>query len=255
MFLKKEYQTMKTLVNFFIKEAKRATGYDKATVWSIEEPIILISLSAEGKAAKYLNLFLHEMEDRYYVYSIRKIIGKYTLFELSDNEKEYIWQNGYQLYSYRDMTLSMKDISESSIHDIMSYISDTDSMQDIMIDLSVTEKRKLVSDFIQDYFCLKSLIKDEKIQVCIKDIVDKIAESCQYARHMTRRSISYNEDVGELRATVTLSNENNEQEILYLSLDKENIAFFYMERDDKQWHKKLMPDSIAEVSQLFMKKM
>lgn len=261
MYSKENFKSKDDLIKFIGKEFAKKFGYKNLQI-SISGDGLYYSLkvSKDECATVYLNLFILEESERYYIYVLNKIIGKYCLFDLSEEERKSVFESSFELYQYDNIFLSMLEVSEKEVSDIVYYACNS-PLEDIVIDISTVERRKMVSSFIQDYILLM-----KEFNQCTKDskkwndlngidweanIIERIASSCLLAIKGKNKKLQLNYEGNWINSQIMFLNRNNSVDKLYLSIDKTNIVLYYLFFEDGIWNRKLLPNKIEDIISLF----
>ena len=264
MFLKEEFGSQRDLIVHIGQKLGRKFKYKTLNVgmMSGDESYQFICISKPNEPNIYLNLFICSDDSSYQIYIIKKIVGKYCLGELSEEEKKVVFSEQNNLFTYGKNTLCMEDVSDKSIDDILLYANKTDSFDNIYINLSVTERRKLVSDFIQSYIQFIEYVKtinlnSEEYNILSKmdiktEIIDRIAYACMYARQAKKYLVKVNNTDGYINAKIHILKKDDSYETLFLSVDVSNLAIFYLSPVNGKWERNPLPNKIEDISKLFI---
>lgn len=264
MFSKGTFGTQRDLIIHIGQKLGKKFKYKTLNVYSMnnDESYQFITIESPNKNNIYLNLFVEENDNNYKIFVLKKIIGKYCIGELTEEEKRIVFAEKNQLYNYEEVLLCMEDVSEKNIEEIISYANEKDDFQSIYISLSLVEGRKMVSEFIQNYmFLLEELKKidpaSEEYSILSKmdiktEIIDRIAKSCMYSKKAKKFLVQVNPNNIWLNAKIHLLNKDESYETLYLSVDTQNLAIFYLLPINGQWERRVLPNNISEISELFI---
>lgn len=264
MFSMSNFKTEQDVAAYIGKAVGRQLGYEHLNLCSYLQETKLIRLYGT-KGVSYLNLFIVPNGGEWKVSAIGIIVDDDCFNELTEEEAKKLWKFGTS-YIYDHKCISMCDITGVDLDTICSYVTEDGAPENIIIGKSDVARRKKVSSIINEWFIteeeikkvndnssedMKQFAKDHNVKT---DVVDRIATAAMYAKRCVRKNVSYNGGGTDLKVTISLLAADNKVFTLYLCVDEVHVGLFYLLNEKGNWQKKLLPDSIGEVADLFLEK-
>lgn len=240
---------------------KSRLQYQKAECFYSEKmpEIITLTFSSDNKQQVYLKLFVVS-KDECTVSVIGQMADSWCITRLNEEERARMFNFG-RMYEYNGYNISMLDMTNKSLEDFMPYVT-TDSLRDIICTKDVVASRILLSDIIQDYFCLQDELPDVKERdpeeykyLSAKDVKTEVIETlANYLKDFGRckqTKVIYKLDTDEIvNAIVYILGYKNETYQLYVQVDKKHCAVYCFNGKERV----LMPDRIPDIAKYIIKK-
>jgi hypothetical protein len=241
-------------------------GYKNATLSTYpnsDYDFVSICLGANDKPNTYLNFMVVKSENGYIVNQVLGIIGKFELFELTEDEKNVLLSSEVKLYEYNDAYFSCIPLP-NDFESIAKLFSPQTEMKNIVIDRASRCRLKKVSEFLSDYVDLNKELAAyqgnlEGYEILKKfaslecSILEPIARNCKTLLGAKMHSIRTKRIDSGVCATIFIGNSNSDFKTLTLFIQNMlNPTISYGRQvTPQQYALYELPESISDIVMLF----
>lgn len=241
-------------------------GYKNATLSTYPDSnaeFVSIRLDADNFLPIYINLLVTKGEEGYVVNNVLGIIGKYELFELTEDERSVLLSSEVKLYEYNNAYFSCKPLPQD-FESISKLFSPQAEMKNIVIDRASRCRLKKVSQFLSDYIDLNRELAAyqgniegyevlKKIASVEYSILDPIAKACKTLLGKKMYSVKTRQIDSGLCATIFIGDSNKDFKALTLFIQNmmnPNISYG-IEVAPSQYQLYALPENVSDIAMLF----